>query len=60
MFDEDLPRKKSDGTFPRNLERLSVAELAEYITELEGEIARVRADMEKKKSSQDAASSLFR
>ncbi|MCB1591500.1 MAG: DUF1192 domain-containing protein [Alphaproteobacteria bacterium] len=60
MLDEDLPRKKSDAAFPRNLERLSVAELAEYIAELEGEIVRVRADMERKKASQDAASSLFK
>ncbi len=60
MFDEELPRKKSDGTFPRNLERLSVAELADYIIELEGEIARVKQDMAKKKASQDAASTLFK
>lgn len=60
MFDEELPRKKPDSTFPRNLERLSVAELAEYISELEGEIARVSQDMAKKKATQDAASSLFK
>ncbi|MCB1682454.1 MAG: DUF1192 domain-containing protein [Rhodospirillales bacterium] len=60
MFDEELPRKKNDGTFPRNLERLSVAELEEYILELEGEISRARQDITKKKASQDAASSLFK
>lgn len=60
VFDEELPRKKNDGTFPRNLERLSVAELEEYILELEGEISRARQDITKKKASQDAASSLFK
>lgn len=60
MFDEELPRKKNDGTFPRNLERLSVAELGEYVLELEGEIARVKQDITKKKASQDAASTLFK
>jgi uncharacterized small protein (DUF1192 family) len=60
MFDEELPKKKPEAVFPRNLERLSVAELAEYIADLEAEIVRVRADMDKKKTSQDAASSIFR
>lgn len=60
MFDEELPKKKPEAVFPRNLERLSVTELAEYIAELEGEIVRVRADMDKKKTSQDAAASIFR
>ncbi|MCL4679363.1 MAG: DUF1192 family protein [Alphaproteobacteria bacterium] len=60
MFDEELPKKKPEAVFPRNLERLSVAELAEYIADLEAEIVRVQADMEKKKTSQDAASSIFR
>ncbi len=60
MFDEELPKKKPEAVFPRNLERLSVTELAEYIAELEAEIVRVRADMDKKKTSQDAAASIFR
>lgn len=60
MFDDDLPKKKAPAEFPRNLERLSLGELAAYIEELEQEIARVRKDMDRKKSSQDAASTLFR
>ena len=59
MFFDDLPKPKSE-TFPRNLEPLSVAELADYITDLESEIARVVCDIEKKKASQAAASSVFK
>lgn len=59
MFDDDLPKKKSD-TFPRNLESLSVSDLQDYILELENEITRVKGDMEQKKASQDAASSVFK
>ncbi len=59
MFDEDLPRSKSDG-FPRNLESLSIADLEEYIIDLESEIARVRADIDNKKASSDAAASFFK
>ncbi len=60
MFDEELPKSKDTGTFPRNLELLSVAELEEYIKELEEEKARVQNDIAKKKASQDAAASIFK
>lgn len=60
MFDEDLPKPKSDAAFPRNLELLSVSELEEYIKDLESEIKRVQDDIAKKKSSQDAAASVFK
>ena len=42
------------------LETLSVEELADRITLLEGEIARLRAAIESKKKSRDAAASVFR
>lgn len=60
MFDDDLPKPKSDNQFPRNLENMSVSDLKEYIQDLEGEISRVKADIEKKQASQDAASSVFK
>lgn len=60
MFDEDLPKKKPDGDFPRNLDNMSIHELQEYVTALKEEIARVEADMAKKKASQDAAASIFK
>ncbi len=59
FLDDDLPVKK-DGAFPRNLENLSVADLNEYINALEGEIDRVKQDIERKKASQDAAAKFFK
>ncbi len=60
MFDEELPKKPRSGAFPRNLDAMSVGELEFYIGELEAEIARVRGDIQKKKASMDAASSVFK
>ena len=59
MFD-DLPKPKPENVFPRAIDELSVSDLQEYIQELEEEIERVRIDIEKKKSSQDAAASFFK
>ena len=58
MFD-DVPKPKSDE-FPRKLDVLSVAELDEYIGELESEIERVKTDIERKKASGDAAAAFFK
>ena len=60
VFDlEEAPRKKEGGDFPRNLEKMSVAELKDYIQELKAEILRVEADMDKKESSKSLADSVF-
>ena len=60
MFDDDLPKPSLSMFSPCNLEDLSVADLDEYIGELENEILRVKGDIQKKKSSQDAAASVFK
>lgn len=60
MFDEDLPRKKPKGEFPRNLENMSIDDLGHYIEDLKAEIERVEADIKKKKASRDAAASIFK
>ena len=61
MFDDlDPPKKKTGSDFLRNLEKLSVGELEEYIGELKAEITRVEADKNKKKASQDAAAAAFK
>lgn len=60
MFDDELPKKKKIFDFPRVLEGLSVAELKEYILDLEGEITRVKLDIEKKQASQVAAELFFK
>lgn len=60
MFDEeDLPKPKNQPT-PRVLDKLSVDELQDYIGWLEAEIARVRADMERKRNATKTAASLFK
>ncbi len=59
MFD-DLEITKKSEDFPRDLEKMSVSELAQYVKELESEITRVKADMIAKKESQDAAASIFK
>lgn len=60
MFDEDLPKKKPESEFPRNLENMSVDELEEYITDLQAEIVRAEEDIVKKNASKDAAASVFK
>ena len=56
---EDLePRKAAPK--PKNLDPLSVDELAAYIAALEAEIARVRAEIARKSAHLDAAAAFFR
>lgn len=59
MFNDELPKPKTEE-FPRNLDRLSVDDLREYVSELEEEIERVKSDMKKKKDSGDAADAFFK
>lgn len=59
MFDEELPKKK-DAPEPRNLERLSIGELNEYIIWLEGEIERTKQDIKRKDAASAAASTFFK
>ena len=56
--DDDLPRKIAWE--PRNLEALSIDQLEAYIAVLEGEIARVRADIAAKQSVRSAAEAFFK
>lgn len=59
MDTDDLePRTKKPQK--RNLEPLGVAELEAYIGELKDEIARVEADIERKKKHLSAAEGLFK
>lgn len=59
MFD-DLPTKKTTADFPRDLTEMSISDLGDYIAELEGEIERVKADINTKKASQEAAAAAFK
>ena len=63
-MDEDLPRPKLDDAVAalvkQDLDRLSLAELDERITALEGEIARTRVKREGAGKFRSAADDLFR
>jgi uncharacterized small protein (DUF1192 family) len=54
--DEPLTQKPA----PKNLEGLSLAELEDYIGELEAEIGRARTMIETKKSIRGGADALFK
>jgi uncharacterized small protein (DUF1192 family) len=54
--DEPLTPKPA----PKNLEIMAVAELEDYIAELEGEIARARKMIEVKRSIRGGADALFK
>ena len=58
MDDEEVLRKKLEWE-PKNLEYLSIDQLEDYITVLEGEVARVRANISAKKSDLSIADSFF-
>jgi uncharacterized small protein (DUF1192 family) len=58
MDDDDAPKPKSFQ--PRNLEPLSIAELNDYIGELETEIGRARQAIAAKTNQRGAADSIFR
>lgn len=62
MFDEDdlSGGKKSQHSFPRNLENLSIEELHSYIQDMKEEIQRVEQDIKNKKATQQAAASVFK
>jgi len=59
MEDEDDLPKKSDWQ-PKNLTALSIDQLEDYISVLEGEIARVRTDIAAKRSKRGAAEAIFK
>ncbi|HXE17578.1 MAG TPA: DUF1192 domain-containing protein [Stellaceae bacterium] len=56
--DDNLPTAKKPA--PKNLAPLSIAELENYIGELENEIMRVRADIAAKRAQRGGAEALFK
>ncbi|MGH6907572.1 MAG: DUF1192 domain-containing protein [Aestuariivirga sp.] len=60
MDPDDLPKPKPQIIVGENLERLSVAELEQRIEDLESEIVRVRAAIDAKRASKNAADAFFR
>jgi uncharacterized small protein (DUF1192 family) len=60
-LDDLLPPRKPNGVaIGDNLETLSVAELEKRIKDLEIEIERVRAEVDRKKRHEEAARALFK
>ncbi len=58
MFDDEDARKKPKSV--KDLEPLSLDELTQYIEDLEEEIVRTKAEIERKKAHMEAASSVFK
>jgi uncharacterized small protein (DUF1192 family) len=58
--DDDRPKKKIAHEIGQDLSLLSGAELAERVQLLRDEIARLEADMAKKKSSRSTADQFFK
>jgi len=58
--DDDRPKKKIAHEIGQDLKLLSVSELAERIGLLREEIARLEAEMTRKRASQTAADAFFK
>ncbi|MFZ4124759.1 MAG: DUF1192 family protein [Rickettsiales bacterium] len=60
MFLDDAPAKpKPESVFPRNISEASVAQMQEYLVELDAEIARVKAEIDKRGSVKAKAEAFF-
>ncbi len=60
MSFEDLPKKPTGVMLGENLDLLSVAELEHRVGQLELEILRVKAAIQAKQASKNAADAFFR
>jgi uncharacterized small protein (DUF1192 family) len=60
MTFEDLPRKPAGITVGENLDLLSVSELEQRLQALEAEMERVKATLQSKRASKNAADAFFR
>ncbi len=60
LLDDDTPTPRPQRLEPLRLDRLSVSELEEYISELRAEILRVEADIDKKGRHRNAAEAFFK
>ena len=58
--DDDRPRPKLIHQIGQDLSLLSLDDLNERITALEGEIERMKTEAAKKRASRDAAASFFK
>jgi uncharacterized small protein (DUF1192 family) len=59
MDPEDLPRKPASMVIGENLDAISLTELEQRIQALDSEIARIRAEIDRKKRAYGAADAIF-
>lgn len=59
MLTDEETDPKTKRAKPRDLNRMSVAELGDYVQDLEGEIVRVKGELSKKQHTRAAADALF-
>ena len=59
-IDDELPRPKPTRLVPPLLDGMGVAELGEYVGELEAEITRVKAEITRKSAHRAAMDAFFR
>lgn len=57
--EDEIAKIKRPQEFPRKLDDMSVAMMEEYIAELESEIARVRAEIDKRGGVKAKAEAFF-
>jgi uncharacterized small protein (DUF1192 family) len=60
MFDDDEVKKPKGHEVGMNIERMTVDELTDRIGLLEGEIARLKAAIEARQKTKNAADALFK
>jgi uncharacterized small protein (DUF1192 family) len=60
MSFEDLPKKPPAITVGEALDLLSVSELEQRVQDLESEIARIKAAIQSKRASKNAADAFFK
>ena len=61
MFDdEELPKHKQPQPFPRKLEGMAVEHMKDYRAELEAEIRKIDAEIEKRGGVRAAAEDFFK
>lgn len=60
LFDDEGPRRKRTLELGRDLSAVSIGELRDYLAALQAEAERVRAQIEAKETSRDAADQFFK
>jgi uncharacterized small protein (DUF1192 family) len=58
--EDEIAKSKRPQMFPRNIDGYSLSQMQEYIAELEAEIAKVKAEINKRDSVKAKAEALFK